>query len=41
MSDSDIVEQLRAAVARAAAELASDAPMAVDLELPERGEEAE
>ncbi|MGA3024240.1 MAG: hypothetical protein ABSF98_05680 [Bryobacteraceae bacterium] len=41
MTDSDVVEQLRAELARAAAELPPDAPMAVDLDLPNLEEEAE
>ncbi|MGA2186185.1 MAG: hypothetical protein ABSH47_24485 [Bryobacteraceae bacterium] len=41
MTDSDVVEQLRAELARAAAELPPDAPMAVDLDLPRIEEEAE
>ena len=41
MNDSDVVEQLRAELARAAAELPPDAPMAVDLALPEEVENAE
>jgi hypothetical protein len=41
MSDSEVVEQLRAELARAAAELPPDAPMAVDLEVPRIDEEAE
>jgi hypothetical protein len=41
MTDKDVVEQLRAELARAAAELPPDAPMAVDLDLPPIEEEAE
>jgi hypothetical protein len=41
MTDSDVVEQLRADLARAAAELPPDAPMAIDLVLPEPEEPAE
>jgi hypothetical protein len=41
MTDNDVVEQLRVEVARAAAELPPDAPMAVDLHLPVIEEEAE
>ena len=39
MTESEIVEQLRAELARAAAELPPDAPMAVDLTLPHPTEE--
>ncbi|HTP87204.1 MAG TPA: hypothetical protein VMJ34_09650 [Bryobacteraceae bacterium] len=39
MTESEIVEQLRAGLARAAAELPPDAPMAVDLILPEPSED--
>jgi hypothetical protein len=41
MSEPDIVEQLRAEIARAAADLPPDAPMAVDLDLPEPDVETE
>ena len=41
MTDHEAVEQLRAELARAAAELPPDAPMAVDLVLPEQEEQAE
>jgi hypothetical protein len=41
MSEPDIVEQLRAEIARAAAELPPDAPMAMDLDLPAPEEEGE
>jgi hypothetical protein len=41
MTDFDVVEQLRAELAKAAAELPPDASMAVDLVLPEPTEESE
>ena len=41
MNDSEVVEQLRAELARAAVELPPDAPSAVDLVLPETEEDTE
>jgi len=35
MADNEVVEQLRCELARAAAELPTDAPMAIDLDLRE------
>jgi len=35
MADNDVVKQLCEELARAAAELPPDAPMAIDLELPQ------
>ena len=35
MADNDVVNELCAELARAAADLPPDAPMAIDLELPE------
>jgi hypothetical protein len=39
MAENDVVEKLCAELAHAAAELAPDAPMAIDLELPEPEQE--
>jgi hypothetical protein len=40
MAENDAVKKLCAELSRAAAELAPDAPMAIDLELPEPEREA-